>query len=116
MGAFDEIKAAFAEAGQVLAEITGMDAAADGNTVIEGEYFTGVYGPPQVDRQMLPAGGYRQRTFLQWVCPRDQWVAAPKVNTTLTRVDLDPHITYRIERVSAHDPVHYTCTLIRVGE
>ena len=116
MGVFDEIKAAFAEAGQTMAEVTGVAGDADGNTLHLGRYYTGVYGPPQVDRQMLPAGGYRQRTALQWTVPRAQFDDDPKVNTTLTRIDLAEHLTYRIDRVNFHDPVHYVLTLIRVGE
>ncbi len=116
MGLNDEVAAAFAEAGQVLAEVTGMASDALGNTLIAGKNYTGVYSPPQVDRQMLPSGGYRQRTFLQWVVPRAQFAAAPKPLTELVRTDVTPEITYRIERVNLHDPVHYVCTIIRVGE
>lgn len=116
MGLNIEAKAAFAEAGGVLAQLGGMDASAEGNAQIEGSVYTGVFGPPQIDRQMLPSGGYRQRGFLQWTALRSAFTDVPQVNKNLVRIDLAEHITYRIERVNTHDPIHYSLMLIRVGE
>lgn len=116
MGLNSEAKLAFAEAGSVLAQLGGMDADAEGNAQIDANVYQGVFGPPQIDRQMLPAGGYRQRGFVQFTALRSAFAEAPQVNKNLVRIDLADHITYRIERVNTHDPIHYQLMLVRVGE
>lgn len=110
-----EISAAFSEAQGTLAEITGA-APGKKNTLYNGTGYLGIYGQPQVSNQQLPSGGYRQRTSVPLTLTREQFEAAPEKNQTLTRLDLDPQITYRIADVNTHDPFHYLLTLIRVGE
>lgn len=116
MGLNTEAKAAFADAASVLAQLGGMDSTSEGNAMVDGYVYTGVFGPPQVDRQMLPSGGYRQRSVLQFTIMRDSVVVVPQANKLLVRIDLPEQVTYRIERVSPQDPIHYILTLIKVGE
>lgn len=86
------------------------------NSLYKGATFLGVYGVPQVDRQMLPSGGYRQRAMVPLTVTRDQFVAPPVSNCQWVRTDVSPEITYIINRVDLHDSYVYTLMLVRVGE
>ena len=47
----------FTEAQTAIAEQVG----ATGNVLYNGTTYTGVFGQPQPEQQMLPSGGYRGR-------------------------------------------------------
>jgi hypothetical protein len=114
MSLSSELSAAFSEAQGLVAQATGMTGSA--NTLYNGAPYVFTYGQPQPQNQMMPGGGYRQRTVVPFTATRAQFTVAPEKNKTLTRTDLSPQLTYRIEVVNLHDPYHYTGVLIRVGE
>ena len=115
MSLASEISSAATEAQSILAQIGGAPAG-EANSLYKGAEYIAVYGAPIVERQMLPAGGYRQRTVMQVTATRAQFVAAPVANLQWVRTDLAPQITYRVEKVDLHDPFIYVLTLSRVGE
>ncbi len=107
--------AASKEAQSRLAEVGGADEGENNSLYVGAEYLA-VYGQPIVQRNMLPSGGYRQRTVVTTTATRDQFDAPPTANLQWVRTDMTPQITYRIEKVDLHDPYLYVLTLIRVGE
>lgn len=107
--------AATKEAQSRLAEIGGAEQDAD-NSLYNGATYLAVYGQPIVQRNMLPSGGYRQRTIVPTTATRTQFDAPPKADLQWVRTDMAPQITYRIEKVDLHDPYVYVLTLVRVGE
>jgi hypothetical protein len=110
-----EMLLAAAEAQTVLAEIGGALPGRK-NTLYNGTPLLAVYGAPQVDRQMLPSGGYKQRTYLPASITRAQLGTPPTSGKQWTRTDCTPQITYRIESVGTHDSVMYSVVLVRPGE
>lgn len=109
------MQSAAAESQAVLAEIGGAKPLKK-NAIYNGIKYLGVFGIPQVERQMLPSGGYRQRTVLTFTATRNQFNVAPMAERTVTRIDRDPYIGYRILKVEHHDAFVYTLTLVSVGE
>jgi hypothetical protein len=110
-----EISTAASEAQGFLAQLGGMPV--DGtNSLYNAQTYVAVYGSPQVQNQMLPQGGYRQRTFLSATVTRAQFDVIPLAKTKWTRTDLDPQQTYTIDSVGQHDANLLTLTLIRPGE
>jgi hypothetical protein len=107
--------AAATEAQSRLAEIGGA-ASGVANALYNGADYFAVYGQPIVQREMLPSGGYRQRTLVPATATRDQFDVPPVANAQWVRTDTDPQITYRIKTVDLHDPFVYALTLVRVGE
>lgn len=84
-----------------------------GDTVyLNGAPYTGTFGTPRVQQQMLPGGGYRGRTVVTLTLTRGQFAVAPAVRGTVAW----RHLSWRIESVDTHDPFHYVLTLIRTGE
>jgi hypothetical protein len=114
-GINSEIQAAFAEAGQILAEVTGMEADAEGNALYGGANYIGVFGPAQVDRQMMPSGGYRERATAAFTVTRERIPVAPVANQVLVRIDTNPNLSYRVEKTLTHDPIHWVVNLIAVN-
>lgn len=114
-GINSEVSAAFAEAGQVLAEVTGMASDSDGNALYNGESYVGVFGPSQVDRSMMFAGGYKQRSTASFTVTRGRMSEPPTANESLTRLDTEPNLVYRVEKVLTHDPIHWVVNLIAVN-
>lgn len=115
MSLASEITTAAAVAQGILAQIGGAAQGAT-NALYNGVDYFCVYGSPQVQNQMLPQGGYRQRTFLSATVTRAQFDALPVAKTKWTRTDLDPNLTYTIDSVGQHDANLLTLTLIRPGE
>jgi hypothetical protein len=76
--------------------------------------YTGTFGQPRVEEQMLAAGGYRRRTVLPLTLTRAQFAAgaAPVPKEKLTRPGLQE--TYLIDLVDTSDPLHYVLTLIKL--
>ncbi len=109
------LPAAALEAQGLLAQLQGMDASAEGNFLLGGTPYTGVFGTPQVEEVLHPSGGYRRRTVVPLVAVRSQFSGAPASQQQLVRTDLAPSQTYRIEAVGLDDPLHYTFSLVRVG-
>ena len=79
---------------------------------IDGVAYTGTFGQPRPQQQMLPGGGYRGRTVIALTLTRDQFNAAPTVRGTVMKSG----ISYRIDTVDVHDPFHYVLQLVRLGE
>lgn len=114
MSLTSELSAAFNEAQGLVAQATGMTGTV--NTLYNNVALVFIYGNPQPQNVMMASGGYRQRTVVPFTATRVQFTAPPEKNKTLTRTDLSPHLTYRIEIVNLHDPYHYTGMLVRTGE
>jgi hypothetical protein len=115
MSLSDEMKSAAAESQSVLAELGGSKPSKK-NALYNGIKYLGVFGIPVVERQMLPSGGYRQRTVRTFTATRIQFNTAPAADRTLTRIDCTPNVVYRIQKVEHHDAFVYTFSLISVGE
>lgn len=109
------IAGASSQAQGILAQ-TGGALPGKTNSLYKGNTFLGVYGVPQVERQMLASGGYRQRAMVPLTVTRTQFVVPPVSNTQWVRTDVAPEITYIINRVDLHDSYVYTLMLVRVGE
>ena len=109
------MQSAAAESQSVLAEIGGAKPLKK-NAIYNGIKYLGVFGIPTVDRQMLPSGGYRQRTLRTFTVTRIQFNVAPLADRTVTRIDCEPNVVYRILKVEHHDAFVYTLTLVSVGE
>lgn len=114
MGTNSDIRSAFAEAGAVLAKITGMEDDATANATIDGKPYLGVFGVARIERLPLASGGYRERAVLPWVALRGQFDKAPAANSTLIRTDLSEPLTYEVADVLKDDPVHYVLALVRL--
>jgi hypothetical protein len=112
------MQSAFTHAQRTLAQLQGMasGAAATNTTLADGTTCVGVYGQPQIVEIPLSDGGFRRRAELPLTITRDQLDEAPESQTNLTRTDLTPNRTYRIESVSEDDSLVYLLTLVRSGE
>ncbi len=117
MSDFAFMQSAATEAQQQLAQMMGLPADSDGNVLINGATFKGVYGHPQPVEIMNPGGGFRKLTIIMLTITRDQFVAPaqPQSQQTLTRTDIVPNLTYEIAKVDTNDPLHYVLTLRIVG-
>lgn len=115
MGLSDELAAGFNEAQGLLAQAGGAAAGAN-NSLYNAAAYIAVYGNPQPQNQMLPSGGWRQRTVVPCSVTRAQFTTAPAAKTKWTRTDLDAPITYIIDKVDFHDPYFYGLTLVKLGE
>ncbi len=115
MSIASQIAAAAVEAQGVLAEVGGTPPG-ETNSLYNGQPYLAVYGTPQVQNQMMPGGGYRQRTFLSMTVTKAQFSAIPEAKKKWTRTDLMPALTYTIDSVGTHDANLYTLVLIRPGE
>lgn len=116
---FAQLQASTTEAHANLSAMMGRDLAAAGNAIWNQTALTGTWGLPQSEQVMLPDGGYRGRTSLPFAVTRDQFDAPPdnvKSRQQITRTDLTPHLVYRIESISFHDPFKFIFNCIRVGE
>lgn len=116
---FAQLQAATTEAHGHLSAMMGRNLTAAGNAIWNQTALTGVWGLPQPEQVMLPDGGYRGRTSVQFAVTRDQFDDPPdnvKSRQQITRTDLTPHLTYRVESVSYHDPFKFIFTCVRVGE
>lgn len=107
--------AAAAEGQARLAEIGGAESGAT-NALYNGADYLCVYGQPQVQREMLASGGYRQQTMVPVTATRAQFEAPPVAQNLWVRTDISPTITYRIKSVNLHDPYVYGLVMVRVGE
>ena len=111
----DEISSAATEAQANLAELGGALPGRK-NSLYNGTPYTAVYGSPQVERVMLPSGGYRQRTIVPITVTRAQFVAPPIAEKKWVRSDCSPRIEYIIKYVGTHDSTVFMLQLVRVGE
>lgn len=103
------------QAQAVLAQVGGTPPDKK-NSLYNGKAYLGVYGIPQVEREMLAGGGYRQRTALDVTVTRAQFLTPPVAKAKWTRTDLVPNLIYTIEKVGMHDALLYTLTVYRPGE
>lgn len=110
-----EIAAAATEAQSILAEVGGARPGQK-NSLYQGASYLAVYGQPQVENLMLPAGGYRQRTTVGLTVTRAQFTAPPQSKKQWVRTDVSPPITYVIESVGTHDSLLFHLRLLRTGE
>jgi hypothetical protein len=114
MGLASELQSAFSEAHTAIAQAGGMSGSA--NALYQGQPYAVVFGSPQVQRIMLPSGGYRQRTVVPFSVSKEVMVACPANDTNIVRTDVSPHITYRVDSPDKHDAYSWRATLVRVGE
>lgn len=110
-----EIASAAQTAQAVLAELGGAQPGKK-NSLYNGTPYTAVYGQPQVERTMLPSGGYRQRTIVPLTVTRAQFAAPPVSEKKWTRTDCSPALEYIIKYVGTHDSTVFMLQLVRVGE
>jgi hypothetical protein len=113
---FESTQAHFSEAQEILAQMMGKPASGAGNTLYRGGNLTLVYGTPRVVEPFNVGGGSRPRTEVPATLTRTQMSAPPVSKEQLVRTDVTPHITYRIDTVDTHDPIHYVLVLVKVGE
>lgn len=108
--------AAAVEAQRTMAQIQGAPAtSAAPNFLLNGAAFCGVFGAPRIEERMNAGGGYRPRAEVVLRATRGQFSAPPKTQINLTRTDITPHQSYRVESVDSHDPLFYVFTLVKVG-
>lgn len=76
--------------------------------------YTGVFGQPRPDEQMLAAGGYRRRTVCTLTLTRAQFTpaTAPVAKEKLVRPALQE--TWLIDLVDSSDSLHYVLTLLKL--
>jgi hypothetical protein len=114
MGFASELQSAFSEAHTAIAQAGGMSGST--NALYQGQAYTVVFGSPQVQRVMLPSGGWRQRTVVPLSVSKQAMAVCPANDTNLVRTDVSPHIIYRVDSPDKHDAYSWRCTLVRVGE
>ena len=86
------------------------------NALYNGAVIKFVFGPPTFMQEQMEGGGYRGRTTLTAAATRDQFSTPPINRQTVVRTALTPQVTYRIESIGFHDPIHYVFHLSKVGE
>jgi hypothetical protein len=107
------LASASASAQRTLAELGGAASGAK-NSLYRGRAYLGVYGPPEVERVLLPAGGERVRQWVAVTTTRAQFTTAPATGQKWVRTDLAPAHTYTIDHVNDQDATIYTLRLVRV--
>lgn len=116
MSLYSQLQADASSALETLAQMTGKEKTASGNTLFRNGQITVLYGTPRVAEPMNPGGGFRPRVELTASVTRTQLNKAPVPGENMIRVDLTPHITYRIDTVDVHSPLFYVMVLVKVGE
>lgn len=110
-----KIRNAAGQAQAVLAQTGGAEPGQK-NALYNGAEYLCVYGAPSVEREMLPNGGYRQRSVIMVAVTRAQFSAAPQVNTKWVRIDMTPQAPHTIVKVGTDDPYIYMLTLVKLGQ
>ncbi len=108
------LRSAATQAQSVLAQLGGAAAGAN-NSQYAGRAYLAVYGQPQTERLLLPAGGERVRTWIMVSATRSQFTAPPQAGQKWTRTDLTPHGTFTIDSVDIQDATVYSLRLVRTG-
>mgnify|MGYP001607839790 CR=1 FL=1 len=103
------------QAQSVLAQMQGMTRGGT-NFTNNGAAFVGVFGHPRLVEEMNPGGGYKRRVEVGLIMTRDQIDTPPASKGTVTRTDIEPHITYRIDTVDDNDPLVWVMVLVKIGE
>jgi hypothetical protein len=109
-----KIRGAASRAQSVLAQTGGAESG-ESNALYNGAEYFAVYGAPSVERDMLPNGGFRQRSVIIATATRSQFATAPKSETKWIRTDLPQPVTFTIMKVNADDAYLYVITLVKLG-
>lgn len=113
---FAQIQAASVLAQRTLAQYMGMSEDAPGNALINGGKYTLVFGKPRIAEDMNAGGGYRPKVVIDAIGTKSQFGAAPiSKEMTVTRIDVTPPVTYRIDTLDTHDSINYEFVLMKVG-